>query len=189
MKRLFLSIVILFIICSYSFSQSVGLKTNLVHWATTTPNLGIEFAFSRKLTMEIGYGYNPFVFKDNKKVQHWIVQPELRYWTCESFNGHFFGIHGLIGEYNIGGVDVPIGKLKNLKDYRYQGYAYGGGISYGYQWVLSKRWNLEANLGAGYVYLDYDKYPCVKCGTLIGENTKNYFGVTKAAVSLIYLIK
>lgn len=189
MKRLFLSIVILFVICSYSFSQSVGLKTNLVHWATTTPNLGIEFAFSRKLTMEIGYGYNPFVFKDNKKVQHWIVQPELRYWTCESFNGHFFGIHGLIGEYNIGGVDVPIGKLKNLKDYRYQGYAYGGGISYGYQWVLSKRWNLEANLGAGYVYLDYDKYPCVKCGTLIGENTKNYFGVTKAAVSLIYLIK
>ena len=189
MKRLFLSIVILFIICSYSFSQSVGLKTNLAHWATTTPNLGIEFAFSRKLTMEIGYGYNPFVFKDNKKVQHWIVQPELRYWTCESFNGHFFGIHGLIGEYNIGGVDVPIGKLKNLKDYRYQGYAYGGGISYGYQWVLSKRWNLEANLGAGYVYLDYDKYPCVKCGTSIGENTKNYFGVTKAAVSLIYLIK
>ncbi|MDD4010258.1 MAG: DUF3575 domain-containing protein, partial [Fermentimonas sp.] len=95
----------------------------------------------------------------------------------------------LIGEYNIGGVDVPIGKLKNLKDYRYQGYAYGGGISYGYQWVLSKRWNLEANLGAGYVYLDYDKYPCVKGGTLIESPNKNYFGVTKAAVSLIYLIK
>ena len=189
MKRFFFSVLILISFYSFSFSQSVGIKTNLVHWATTTPNLGIEFAFSRKLTMEIGYGYNPFVFKDNKKVQHWIVQPELRYWTCESFNGHFFGIHGLIGEYNIGGVDVPIGKLKNLKDYRYQGYAYGGGISYGYQWVLSKRWNLEANLGAGYVYLDYDKYPCVKCGTLIGENTKNYFGVTKAAVSLIYLIK
>lgn len=189
MKRLFLSIVILFVICSYSFSQSVGLKTNLVHWATTTPNLGLEFSLSRKVTIDIGVGYNPFVFKDNKKVQHWIVQPELRYWTCETFNGHFFGIHGLIGEYNLGGIDVPIGKLKNLKDYRYQGYAYGGGISYGYQWVLSKRWNLEANLGAGYVYLDYEKYPCVKCGSLLGENTKNYFGVTKAAVSLIYLIK
>lgn len=189
MKRLFLSIVILFVICSLSFSQSVGVKTNLAHWATTTPNLGIEFAFSRKLTMEIGGGYNPFIYKDNKKVQHWIVQPELRFWTCESFNGHFFGLHGLIGEYNIGGVDVPVGILKNLKEHRYQGYAYGGGLSYGYQWVLSKRWNLEANLGAGYVYLDYKKYPCVKCGSLLGENTKNYFGVTKAAVSLIYLIK
>jgi len=189
MKRLFLSIVILFVISSYSFSQSVGLKTNLVHWATTTPNLGLEFSFNRKVTIDIGFGYNPFVFKDNKKVQHWIVQPELRYWTCESFNGHFFGIHALIGEYNVGGVDVPLGRLKDLKEYRYQGYGYGGGLTYGYQWILSKRWNLEASLGAGYVYLDYDKYPCAKCGTLLESNNKNYFGVTKAAVSLIYLIK
>lgn len=117
MKRLFLSIVILFVISSYSFSQSVGLKTNLVYWATTTPNLGLEFSFNRKVTIDIGVGYNPFVFKDNKKVQHWIVQPELRYWTCESFNGHFFGIHALIGEYNVGGVDVPLGRLKDLKEY------------------------------------------------------------------------
>ena len=57
------------------------------------------------------------------------------------------------------------------------------------QWVVSPRWNLEFNLGAGYVYLTYDKYPCVKCGTKIGSGTNNYFGVTKAAISLIYLIK
>ncbi len=30
-----------------------------------------------------------------------FFQSELRYWTYESFNGHFFGLHALVGEYNI----------------------------------------------------------------------------------------
>ncbi len=139
--------------------------------------------------MEVAGGVNPFVFKDNKKIQHWIVQPELRYWTCEVFNGHFFGLHALAGEYNIGGVDIPVGRLSKFKDNRYEGYAFGGGISYGYQWAIAPRWNLEMNLGGGYTYLTFDKYPCVKCGSKIGSGTNNYFGVTKAALSLIYLIK
>src|SRR5690554_1309005 len=148
MKRLFFSIFILITFYSFTFSQSVGIKTNLAHWATTTPNIGMEFALSRKYTMEIIGGINPFVFKDNKKIQHWIAQPEFRYWTCESFNGHFFGLHALAGAYNAGGVDVPIGRLKDLKDYRYEGWGAGGGISYGYQWIISPRWNFEFNLGA-----------------------------------------
>lgn len=190
MKRLFFTILILFTFISISFSQSVGIKTNLVHWATTTPNIGMEFALNRKYTLDITGGVNPFKFEDNKKIQHWIAQPELRYWTCETFNGHFIGIHALAGAYNVGGVDIPLGRLKDLKDYRYEGWGVGAGVSYGYQWAISRKWNLELNLGAGYVYFNYDKYPCVKCGTLLEEDAKtNYFGVTKAAISLIYLIK
>ena len=190
MKRFFFSVLILISFYSFSFSQSVGIKTNLVHWATTPPNIGAEFAFNRKYTMDITGGGNPFEYKDNKKLQHWIIQPELRYWTCESFNGHFFGLHALAGAYNVGGVDIPLGRLKDLKDYRYEGWGAGGGISYGYQWMLSPKWNLEFNLGAGYVHLNYDKFPCVKCGELLEEDaTTNYFGVTKAAVSLIFMIK
>lgn len=172
-------------------AQNVGIKTNLAHWsAGLTPNLGIELGLNRKYTLEIAGGFNKFgVFKNDGKAHHWIVQPELRYWTCETFNGHFFGLHALVGEFNIGGIDIPLGRLKKFKDHRYEGYAYGGGISYGYQWAIARRWNLEMNLGGGYVYLDFDKYPCIKCGSKIGSGTKNYFGVTKAAVSLIYLIK
>jgi len=190
MKRLALFIFVLFTIYSYTFSQNVGIKTNLAHWATTTPNIGMEIALGRKYTMDITGGVNPFEFKDNKKIQHWIIQPELRYWTCETFNGHFIGLHALGGSYNVGGVDVPVGILKKLKDYRYEGWAAGGGLSYGYQWILAPRWNFELNLGAGYVYLNYDKFPCIKCGEKLEDDaTKNYFGVTKAAISLIYLIK
>ncbi|WP_436415760.1 DUF3575 domain-containing protein [Petrimonas sp.] len=190
MKKLTITILTVFLFTFSLISQNIGVKTNFAHWAAAgTPNAGLEFALNRKYTLEVGGGFNPFTFKDNNKAKHWIVQPELRYWLCESFNGHFFGLHALAGEYNIGGIDIPVGRLSKFKDYRYEGFAYGAGLSYGYQWVLGKRWNFEFNLGAGYTYLTYDKYPCVKCGSKLGSGTNNYFGVTKAAVSLIYLIK
>ncbi|NLX80687.1 MAG: DUF3575 domain-containing protein [Proteiniphilum sp.] len=191
MKKFTITSMVLFLLVLGVQAQSVGLKTNFAHWATmATPNLGIEMALNRKYTIEVGAGYNPFTFNNNKKFKHWIVQPELRYWTCESFNGHFFGIHALGAEFNVGGLDVPLGRLKDIKDYRYEGYAFGGGISYGYQWPIAKRLNLELNIGAGYAYLLYDKYKCVKCGEKQESDVKdNYFGVTKAAVSLIYFIK
>lgn len=191
MKKFTLSITVLFLIALSSTAQNVGLKTNAAHWAmAATPNLGIEIAMSRKYTLEIGGGYNPFTFNDNKKLKHWIVQPELRYWMCESFNGHFFGLHGLVGEYNVGGFDIPIKLLEDIKYYRYEGFAVGGGISYGYQWPIAKRLNFELNIGAGYVYQIYDKFKCVRCGEKLGTDSKDhYVGVTKAAVSLIYFIK
>lgn len=190
MKNLFLFILVLSASCNFCFSQNWGVKTNIVHWAAgITPNIGVEFALNRKYTLEIGGGYNHFNFEDNKKAHHWLVQPELRYWTCEAFNGHFFGVHALAGEYNIGGVDIPLGRLKKFKDHRYEGFAYGGGLSYGHQWMIAPKWNFELSLGAGYAYLTYDKYPCIKCGSKLESNDKHYLGVTKAAVSLIYLIK
>lgn len=172
-------------------SQTVGVKTNLAHWAAgVTPNLALEFALGRKYSLEVGGGYNKFnVFKEDGKAHHWIVQPEARYWFCETFNGHFIGLHALAGQFNIGGIDIPIGRLSRFKDHRYEGTAYGAGLSYGYQWPIAQRWNFELNLGAGYVNIDYDKYPCIKCGSKLSSGSKDYFGVTKAAVSLIYLIK
>lgn len=186
-----LILIIVLILGTYQLhAQTVGVKTNFAHWAAAgTPNVGLEFALNRKYTLEVGGGFNPFVFNNNKKAKHWIVQPELRYWLCESFNGHFFGLHALAGEYNIGGIDIPVGRLSNLNEFRYEGFAYGAGISYGHQWLISPRWNFELSIGAGYAYLTYDKFTCVKCGSKISSDTQNYLGVTKAAISLIYLIK
>ena len=76
-----------------------------------------------------------------------------------------------------------------MEKYRYEGNLWGGGISYGYQWILSPHWSMEAVIGAGYARLDHDKYVCVNCGEWIKKDTKDYFGVTKAAISIIYIIK
>ena len=189
MKKVTNAIVMLIFFTTYSMAQNAGVKTNFVHWATGgTINGGIEFALNDKSTIEAGLGINPFTFSDNRKFQHWIIQPEYRYWTCEKFNGHFFGLHALAAEFNVGGLDIPLGRLKDIKDHRYEGFAFGGGLSYGYQLPLNNRLNLEFNLGAGYAMLLYDKFKCVKCGEKLEEDVKeNYFGITKAAVSLIYL--
>lgn len=165
------------------------MKTNFAYWGTATPNLALEMTLSKKTTLELGGGLNLWRFGENRKFKHWLVQPELRYWLCESFNGHFIGIHAHGAKYNAGGWNIPVGRLSALKDHRYEGYLYGAGLSYGYQWIISPRWNFELSLGGGFARIHYDKYPCVKCGTKIDEGKYNYLGVTKAAISLIYMFK
>lgn len=190
MYKHFTIILFLLLFNCVTHAQSLGIKSNLIHWAAGgTPNIGLETVLGQKYTLNIEGGYNWFAFSEEKKAKHWIAQTEVRYWTCERFNGHFFGLHALAGEYNVGGINIPIGRLKDWKDHRYEGYGIGAGLTYGYQWPISKALNLELSLGAGYIYLDYDKYPCTKCGKKIKSDTNNYFGVTKAAVSLIYFIK
>lgn len=187
--KFFLVILALATSLSFSYAQKVAIKNNLLYDATVTPNLALEIAMSRKMTLEMAAGLNFFDFSDNKKIKHFLVQPELRWWTCDVFNGHFFGLHGHVAQFNVGGWDIPVGRLDTFRNNRYQGYLYGGGLSYGYQWLLRPRWNLEASIGGGYARIHYEKYPCTTCGTKLDEGHTNYLGVTKAAVSLIYIIK
>ncbi|MGI6521754.1 MAG: DUF3575 domain-containing protein [Fermentimonas sp.] len=179
------------LMCAFTANaQKVAFKSNIPYWgAGGSPNAALELSLGKKTTLELGSGFNLWTFENNKKVKHWLAQPELRYWFCESFNGHFIGIHAHGAQYNVGGWDIPLGRLKIFKEHRYEGYLYGAGLSYGYQWVLSPRWNFELSLGGGFARIHYDKYPCVTCGTKIDEGDHNYLGVTKAAISLIYMIK
>lgn len=189
MKQIIITTLTVLFFTFSSVAQDIGIKTNTAYWATTTPNLGLEIGLGKRSTFELAGGFNPFKFADSKRVKHWLIQPEFRYWTCERFNGHFFGLHGHGSQFNVGGWDIPVGRLDAFKDRRYQGYLYGGGLSYGYQWVMSPRWNFELSLGAGYARIHYEEYPCQNCGTMLDEGDYDYFGVTKAAVSLIYFIK
>ena len=169
--------------------EKVAVKTNLLYWATTTPNAGFEFGLGKKTTLDISGGYNPWTLDkgDNRKVRHFVVKPEFRYWLCERFQGHFFGVHAGYGEYNISAVHIPL--VETSRDDRYQGWGAGVGISYGYSWILGRRWNLEATIGVGYVYFDYKRYDCVTCGPFRNAASKHYFGPTKLGISLIYMIK
>ena len=89
----------------------------------------------------------------------------------------------------MGGVGLPFRIAQALRERRYQGQLFGGGISGGYYFKFSYSLGLEASLGAGYAYMDYDIYRCETCGTKLGAGTTNYVGPTKAAVSLVYTIK
>lgn len=199
MTKMFLFLV--FLVCSANiFCQKVAIKNNLIYDALKTPNLSLEFSLGRKWTLDTQVGMNFFLYTKEatspryrtKKFSHWLVQPELRYWTCDVFNGWFLGLHVMGGQMNIGKINIPFVLQKEsgrMRDYRYEGYFWGGGLSTGYQWVLSNRFNIEASLGVGYVHANYDKYKCATCGTRLGKGNADYIGPTKAAISIIYMLK
>lgn len=190
MKKLFLGLILAVCWCpGTADAQEIAAKTNLLYDATTTLNLGMEFGLAPRWTLDISGNYNPFSFGDDKKWKHWMIQPEGRYWFCERFNGHFAGLHLLGGQFNFSNIEFPLGIYPSTKGYRYEGYYYGAGLVYGYHWVLNNRWSMEAAIGLGVVNAHYDKYDCPHCGEWKGDGTKTFFSVTKAAVSLIYIIK
>lgn len=186
-KKTLYTTVMLAIATLQATAQNAALKTNALYWATTTPNIGLEVQTGRKHTAQIFYGLNPWRFSDSKKLRHWVLQPEYRYWFCQSFNGWFVGAHLMGGQFNAGGVKLPVSPLDDFEHRRYEGWFAGGGLSAGYQWPLSKHWNIEASLGLGYDYIKYDKFNCGECGEKTESGHANYWGVTKAALSIMYM--
>ena len=176
----------------FGYAQKWVVKSNLLYDVTTTMNVAAEVSLSPKWTFDMSANWNPWDFSANKKWKQLSFQPEVRYWFCETFNGRFVGAHLLGGIYNMGNWNTGFTFLGTdfgqLQDYRFEGWMLGAGIAYGYQWLLSRHWSLEAEIGIGYVYSRYDKYECPHCGDLLEENKPhNYFGPTKAAINLIYV--
>lgn len=167
------------------YGQQVSVKTNLLYAATTTPNLGVEFSVHPHWTVDLWGAYNLIDYKGNASLRHYLFQPEGRYWLKKTFNGHFAGVHFLGGKFDIGGLDF----ISSMKEHYFRGSLVGGGISYGYHWKLGKRWGLEASLGIGFLSMKYDKYRCQGCAAMEARYKRNYFGPTRAAISLVYTLK
>lgn len=172
-------------------AQDVALKTNLINDIALSPNIGVEVGLAPKWTLDMTAEMNLWKV-DGRSWKHLYFQPEARYWFCQRFSGHFIGFHALGGIYNFGKLNLPFNmlgsNLKELKDKRYQGWAAGAGVVYGYAWPLHKHWNIEAALGIGWLYTRFDSYPCQVCGTKIDRNkSHNYFGPTKLSVAVEYI--
>ena len=164
---------------------SLAIGTNLLYDVTYSMNLGAELALDKNFTLKLPITYNPWQLDKNERYKFLLFQPEIRWWLCEAFSGHFIGLHSHYAYFNVGGVAGG-----NLKKYRYQGWLAGLGLSYGYQFYLAPRWNLELNIGAGYALTIYDKHVCSECGKLLEKDgIYNYFGITQAGITLIYLLK
>lgn len=170
----------------------IALKTNIIDDALLNVNLGLESGLTSKLTLDMPVSLNSWAMSGGKRWKHLYFQPGLRYWLCDRFSGHFFGVHVHGGVYNLGGFNGRVNFLgtdfRKLESNRYQGWFVGGGLSYGYAWILGKHWNLEPEIGIGYAYSRYDVFRCKGCGSKLDENkSHNYYGVTKAALNLVYL--
>ena len=201
----------LLLITGVTAMGQVGIKTNLAGWATTTTNIGVEFGIGQHSTIQAIGNLNPWNFSNDRHFHAWMAQPEYRYWFCSKFNGHFIGFHALGGEYNAMRINFPLKSLifggdaydvnTNFPASDHQagwpditgdnagrhveGWFIGGGISYGYQWILSKHWNFEASIGIGYAYSPL-KY-IGRCQQTIDKRNLHYVGLTNAQLSFMYI--
>lgn len=192
MKKLLAIFVAVVTMISAANAQKVAIKTNLVSDAFLSPNIGVEIGLAPKWTLDIPVELNAWQLSHRRQWRHLSAQPEARYWFCERFAGNFIGVHAHGGWYNIGGLDMDFKFLgtdfSKLHNSRYQGWFAGAGISYGHAWILNEHWNIEAEIGIGWSYTRFDKFKCEGCGKKEEtDKSHNYYGPTKAALSLVYL--
>ncbi len=194
----YLTILFAFVVCGAS-AQNIAIKTNLLYDASATINMGVEIGLGERTTLDISGNYNAWDTNTelNEKMRHLLIQPEFRYYFCERMKGHFVGAHAHLLQYNIAGDHWLPNIFKSASTFsnnneepsRYQGEGYGSGLVYGYDWVIAPRFNIEFSAGAGYVFFDYERYGPSKCDPLIEQASKNYWGLTKLGISLVYIIK
>lgn len=189
--RICLAALLAAMLATTAHSQKVALKTNVLYDATATVNLGMELRLAPRWSLDVSGNFNGWKLDHGTRWKHWMAQPEARFWLCDAMAGHFLALHALGGQYNAGhwkfARDILGYGFSSLRDHRYQGWFAGAGVGYGYSWILGKHWNLEAELGVGWIHTRYDIFECEGCGRRVGEGVKDLFLPTKAAVNLVYL--
>lgn len=160
-------------------AQFYAVKTDLLGLATGTLNAEISASMSHKWSVHLPVYYNPWDFGDNKKIKHLTAQPGVRYWRDQSWGYNwFFGANAILSRFNMGGI---------WNDYRYDGRAYGAGLSTGFSIPIHKLWNIDFEVGAGVVYTSYGEYEYKQCGDFLSEGRGWSIVPTKLSINLIYL--
>lgn len=174
---------------SQSKPYQFAVKTNLLYDIALLPNLALEFPLGNRWSVEVEGQWSWW----NTKTTHnncWRIQTaglELRKWlgskSLASLNGHYLGLYGMAGTYDV--------KFRNKNGYL-SDMSYSAGLSYGYAFPIARRFNLEFGLAAGYFggkYKVYDQYDVVnEMFPLKERRNMHYFGLTKAKVSLVWII-
>lgn len=155
-----------------------SIRTDLLRWATLTPDFGIEWRISRHMGIAVNGSWTSWSWNNkDRRYALWEVAPEVRWYLGKEKRGYIGAVYKT-GEFNY-----------KFSETGRQGDLMGGGIVGGYQLKLSKVLALDFSLGLGYLHADYDKYTViddvrVRCG----KGTKDWWGPTQAGVTLVWAI-
>lgn len=172
----------------------MGLKTNMLYDALLVPNIGAEFYLGKNLSIagQWMYGW----WNKNSAHRYWRIyggEVDLRWWFGKAahekpLTGHHLGIYGgaLTYDFELGGAGYMGGLPgKSLWDRC----NYQAGVEYGYSFPVAKRLNIDFTIGIGYFGGKYIKYePEGNCYAWKETRMRNWFGPTKAEISLVWLL-
>lgn len=126
-------------------AQFSSVAVNAIGLATGNINAAIDVKLDTKISLNMPLSFSPVM---SRKVgwQNVVFAPGARFWTNELYNGSFIGVYGSAAYYRL-----------RYDGWNRQGWAAGVGVSYGYSHLLTKRWNLEIEVGVSAIYADFDK--------------------------------
>lgn len=163
-----------------------ALKTNGLYDLALVPNIGVEYYVGKQWSVAGNWMYA--WWSNDGKNNFWRIyggDVESRYWFGRKakekpLQGHHVGVYAQLLTY-----DIERGGRGYLADK----WSYGIGISYGYSMPLLRRLNLDFNLGVGYLTGKYKEYLPIE-GHYVWQSTNrlNWWGPTKAEVSLVWLL-
>lgn len=176
LKTLF-TIVSFCLFSAQCHAQSFSIASSLTASALGSLNIEASVAISGKISLHLPLMWAPFRFKENLKLKIFALQPGARWWFWHVYSGFFAGIYATHARFNAG-----------LNSYRHDGYAAGISVSAGYSRMLTRRWNIEIELGGGVFYTNYDLFLNEMCGEYLNTISDVRLTPSKANISFVYIL-
>lgn len=162
----------------------VALKSNLLHDAAITPDIGVELSISRRVSVGIEGVYA--WWSDSKRNRCWRIRGgwlDVSYWPGKEplrqrLTGHHIGVYASMHDY-----DFEFGH----KGWQARRPTVGAGLTYGYSFRINGRLSVDLHLRAGYSGGHITEY-VPQCGKYFCTRNfhSNYFGITDLGVTLIW---
>ena len=167
----------------------VALRTNLLYDATLTPNLGMDVRVDSAWTVGLLVGINAWDIdkEKNKKWRHMLFSLRARKYRDSLFHKGYFEGDLIYSHFNVGNTKIPFGIYKGVQDRRLQGDLVALGGKYGYSWILTRNWRIEAEAGVAVGYAWFKEYDCAVCGTYYGKGDR-IFLLPQLGVNVVYII-
>ena len=160
------------------------LKTNALYDLALVPNIGVEIYAGKQWSVAANWMYAWW----NSSNRYWRIyggDVEARRWFGKKAEekpllGHHVGAYAQLFTYDM---------TFNGRGYLGDKWSYAVGLSYGYSLPIAPQFNLDFNIGLGYMGGKYKEYKRIE-GHSVWQVTKNrnWFGPTKAEVSLVWLL-
>lgn len=135
------AILLAILLTAISFNcnaQRVAVSTNAIYWGMLSPNLSVELGLSRHSSVSLEASALPWNINDKFSIAHLSVVPEYKYWFTMPFYGHYTGVNALYSSYQR--VKDSVEKTGNI---------IALGVSYGYAFIINKRWNIVPHIAIG----------------------------------------
>jgi hypothetical protein len=179
---------------------------------TLTPNLGVAYRPDSIWSVGLNAGFNAWDIdkQKNKKWRHLLISPNVRRYfghradTVQYQQGtdatslqwrdttvvrrmQYIEANLIYSHYNASNIHFPFGLWPDARDHRYQGDLLAVGAKYGYSWVLSRNWRIEAEAGIAVGYAWFKEYECPHCGTFLGDGDR-LFLLPQLGINVVYVI-